>query len=68
MRITKHYYYNTITLQIFYIDVSFLGNDWSQSFKKEKGEWVVLLYISSRVRNTDSGTSRQGRMQMPEMV
>lgn len=43
----KHYYYKTITLQIYYIDVSFLGNDWSQSFKKEKGGGGVAVHFKS---------------------
>lgn len=66
MRIKKHYYYKTITLQIYYIDVSFLGNDWSQSFKKEKGGGVggVAVHFKSgseyRLGDQSSGQDADG--------
>lgn len=63
MRIKKHYYNNTITLQIYYIDVSFLGNDWSQSFKQEKVGGVAVHFKSGseyRLGDQSSGQDADG--------
>lgn len=51
------YYYSTITLQLYYINFCFRQSLQSIIHMEKKGVGC-LLYISSRVRNTGSKTSR----------